>query len=295
MKYSLILFILVMLTVTPVYAQLSDTVLYDQSEYTDDTYEDDTYEEPSYNTVDPSTLHSTKDYSTEKLTVRKFDDKKWKDIIGNTDYDDKTERKKSRPKPGEGTGDSTVNKSKQRAEQQYEEDGDEEPDEIQVGSIPWAGPLLQILFYGVVIAIIIAILFFIIKNTSLRSSRKVPKTELTDVTAPFENIADLDIDMLLQKAAGNYRLAVRLYFLGLLKKLNEGGFIVWKKDKTNRDYLTELYAKAFHYDDVRKLTLAYEQVWYGDHAIPVDVYHQLRDDFKAIDQQLNASLESEKK
>ena len=88
---------------------------------------------------------------------------------------------------------------------------------------------------------------------------------------------------------------VRIYFLGLLKKLNEGGLIVWKKDKTNRDYLAELFSKEDFFDEVKKVTLAYEQVWYGDHSLSVELYHQLMEEFKAIDSRLNAAKTREKK
>ena len=285
MKHVIILIIGMMWTGIA-YAQLTDTPTDDQSEYTEDTY---TAEEPTYNTVDPSTLPATKDYSAERLTVRKFDNKKWKDVVGTTDYDEQSERNKS----AKNGGNSSDNKGRQRIEQGDEEDDEEAGQTYTIG--PWAGTGLQIFFYGVIIAIILAILYFIIKNISPGAGRKVTPDELTDIPEHVENIADLDIDMLLQKAAGNYRLAIRLYFLGLLKKLNEGGFIAWKKDKTNRDYLTEVYTKALYYEDIRKLTLAYEQIWYGDHAISIDRYHQLRDEFKTIDQNLNVSIDREKK
>ena len=76
---------------------------------------------------------------------------------------------------------------------------------------------------------------------------------------------------------------------GLLKKLNEEGFIVWKKDKTNRDYLTELFSKPNYFEEVRRLTLAYEQIWYGDHTLPVESYQKLITEFKSIDQKLHTS------
>jgi hypothetical protein len=82
---------------------------------------------------------------------------------------------------------------------------------------------------------------------------------------------------------------VRLYFLDLLKKLNENGVIVWTKDKTNRDYLSELFSKQFHFDEIRRLTLAYERVWYGEHIPTEESYRELRNDFQQTNQKLKVS------
>ncbi len=51
----------------------------------------------------------------------------------------------------------------------------------------------------------------------------------------------------------------------------------------------ELYAKARYYNEVRKLTLIYEQVWYGDHAIPLELYNRVKAEFTSVNQQINAS------
>lgn len=291
MKISTLFFILLVLPVVPTSAQFIDSLSMNQEGYETEMHNDETY-----NTIDPATLNTTKNYSAEKLTVRKFDDASWKKVVGETNYTEESKRvkKKKNSTPQEGSGDGHIGKSNQRTER-IDENEDEENGAQTSDSIGWSASWLTFFFYAMIIVIIVAILIIITKNISIRTSPKKTKNELIDVTAPVENIADLDIDMLLQKAAGNYRLAVRLYYLGLLKKLNEVGFIVWKKDKTNRDYLAELYAKVIHYQDIQRLTLAYEQVWYGDHTISAEAYQQLRDDFKAIDRQLTDSIEGEKK
>ena len=40
-------------------------------------------------------------------------------------------------------------------------------------------------------------------------------------------------------AAGNFSLAVRLYYLQVIKTLSEQNAIAWSREKTNRDYLHE--------------------------------------------------------
>ena len=172
----------------------------------------------------------------------------------------------------------------------HEEFGDDESEDSDLALPSLSIPFLDVIFYAIAIGIIGYILYLIIKNTSIKSSTKIAKPENNDPSAPVEDIKELEIDRLLREAmtAGNYRLAIRIYFLALLKKLDEDGLIAWKKDKTNRDYLTELFMKARYYDEVQRLTLAYEEVWYGDHSFSTQTYEEIIASFKTIDQQLNA-------
>jgi Domain of unknown function (DUF4129) len=250
-----------------------------------------------HETVSPSGLDNTKKYSHEKIAVRKFDDNKWKRVVGNADYDNLKSKPKVKPKKTEDGAQQQreeqerLNRGRRRADQE-ESYNDEEYDEgsssnTSIGLL--GGLAAKIIFYTLVAAIIGFIIFYIIKHASFKSNPKVPLTKDGEISDQVEDINDLDIDALLQKnQSGDYRLLLRIHFLGLLQKLNEVGFIVWKKDKTNREYLTELFSREQYYEDVSKLTLAYEQVWYGDHILPTTSYQKLMDDFKNIDQKLKA-------
>jgi hypothetical protein len=94
----------------------------------------------------------------------------------------------------------------------------------------------------------------------------------------------MDIEALLEQArrSGDFKAAVRLYYLKLLKRLHEMEKIVWKKEKTNRDYLSELFAKDFHFQRMRGLTLSYESVWYGDHDINPESFQRICSQFESV-------------
>jgi hypothetical protein len=145
--------------------------------------------------------------------------------------------------------------------------------------------------YAGAIGLICYILFRIIKHVSSQANPKIMKAQVSDDATRIEDIKELEIDRLLKEAlaSGNFRLAIRIYFLGMLKKLDEDGVILWKKDKTNRDYLGELFSKSHYFEEIKTLTLAYEQVWYGEHDLPVESYHEIISSFKSIDQQLKDS------
>ena len=283
MKYIVSLLVLLFCSCGLVVAQDADSVVYGEAEdgeleYVVDTtvanteYNYDEYSEADEPEAIPHTLKSpdelsqTKEYQKENLTVKKFDEKKWKKIISDTDYNEKP------PEP----------KKEQKSDPR-------EP--MSFGN--WNSDILRVMAYVCIIGVIIFILYAVTKNIKPGSPKLRINIE-TDATTHVENIEDLDVNSLLRKtiADGNFRLAVRLYFLGLLKELNEQGIITWKKDKTNHDYLSELSGKDFYYDEVRKLTLAYEQVWYGEHRLTTESYQQLFTEFENLHQKFNTQKAS---
>jgi hypothetical protein len=83
-----------------------------------------------------------------------------------------------------------------------------------------------------------------------------------------ESFEESDMDRMLRLAleATDHKTAVRILYLRLLQLLHLQRWIIWKKDKTNRDFLNEMRTHA-GYRPFRALTLAYEIVWYGDTEI----------------------------
>ena len=64
----------------------------------------------------------------------------------------------------------------------------------------------------------------------------------------------------------NYRLAVRLLYLQMLKELSDRSLIVWQTNKTNRSYGYEIKPHLRQTFDT--LTQQFEYAWYGE--FPVD-------------------------
>lgn len=290
MKYFLSFVML--FSVGMLYAQ-EDTVYtedYEESEYEEsDDYEEEVPEETHY-PLSPEDVSKRKGYPQESVDVQRFDREKWRKVVGDEDYQEVESKKKKRNSEGRDSINAESANSKKRMHDRFDEGEEEGEEESDPSSSSINIPFLNYIFYALAIGIIGYILFLIIKNTSLKSSTKVAKPADSDPAAPVEDIKELEIDRLLREAmtAGNYRLAIRIYFLGLLKKLDEDGLIVWKKNKTNRDYLTELFIKARYFDEVQRLTLAYEEVWYGDHTFSTQTYEEIISSFKTIDQKLNA-------
>ena len=241
-------------------------------------------------TAESPSTDGTQSVVQTRLELKRFDQKKWKEIVGDEDYSETVKKRKPR---NASNGDLSKDQNEKRLKSS--EPDDDDGFEFSSGSIPINPTILKIIFYALTIGFISYILFLILKNTSFKWNSKIKKKESADPSLTVTDIKELEIDRLLREAisSGNYRLAVRICFLGLLNRLDEDGFIAWKKDKTNRDYLYELVAKETYFEEVKKLTLSYEQVWYGDHAFSVQSYEEIIASFRSIDEKLNALRASE--
>jgi hypothetical protein len=158
---------------------------------------------------------------------------------------------------------------------------------------------------GATLAILLVLLagigFFIYRMLGDVSLRKRLAGEEDD-TAGI-NIDDLEEERLvaegvsltlLERAerAGQYDVAVRLLYLQLLKELQDGGFIKYRRDYSNRDYQYQLRDTAW-LADFRDVTADYERYWYGKYAIERLGYRLTRGKFTAFFKGLRATAKAE--
>lgn len=142
------------------------------------------------------------------------------------------------------------------------------------------GPAAKIIFYGVIILGLAFLIYKIIASSSLVKNSRVKETH--EIT--FENLEDhiheTELERFLREALekNDYKQAVRVLFLMVLKASSEKGFIHWKKDKTNGDYLKEMYGHP-GYQTFRTLTFIFERVWYGKYELNEQAYHAIADQF----------------
>lgn len=83
----------------------------------------------------------------------------------------------------------------------------------------------------------------------------------------------------------NYRLAIRYHYLQTLQKLAAKGTIQFTDDKTNYQYLKELYGKPYENEFV-SLTINYEYTWYGGFEIDETMFGKIQNNFKQFNIQL---------
>lgn len=87
-----------------------------------------------------------------------------------------------------------------------------------------------------------------------------------------DDINKINFDELIAQAIAqtDFRKAIRLHFLKLLKELTDKNLIKWKIDKTNKDYSIELNNSKYN-AHFKELVSLYEYVWYGD--FPMEEAH----------------------
>jgi len=102
-------------------------------------------------------------------------------------------------------------------------------------------------------------------------NHKKNKKVVTKLVYEEDDIEKTDIEALLQNAIDedNKRLAIRYYYLLVLKKLTEKGIIIYDKDKTNADYLYEINDKL-QKNEFSYLAYIYTYIWYGKFTINND-------------------------
>ena len=180
-----------------------------------------------------------------EIKVKEFDEKKWNQLRNGIKYAKEIENKK-------------------------DEENLSEPIFIDWSFLK----NFKYIFVGFVIIVLALVLVWFFTKGILFGNKK---TKLEEEQAAFlteENLEKVEfgyLEQALEKALvqQNFRMAIRIHYLWLLKVLYEKELIKWKKDKTNHAYISELATKLSEESssNFRKLTLWYEKAWYGESTI----------------------------
>lgn len=106
-----------------------------------------------------------------------------------------------------------------------------------------------------------------------RAPRRAPlayDTEPDDIHAP-----NFEARLAAAEAAGNYRLAVRLGFLNVLKQLTDRGLLDWRPEKTNADYLAAMPPSPLR-TAFATVARQFEYAWYGEWTLTPVHYAEVR-------------------
>lgn len=138
-----------------------------------------------------------------------------------------------------------------------------------------------------IIAVLLILIFIIIKLVPYLNEKNIKnRTKLIiNLENPSEDeIKAMDYDPALQDALknGNYKLAYRLKYLSVLKKLIDKNLVLYRKEKTNYEYLLQLNGKSV-YEPFRMLTFNFDGIWYGEMNINQTLYNSLEKHFIDFD------------
>jgi len=124
------------------------------------------------------------------------------------------------------------------------------------------------------------------KRFFLYGSSKKNKINFEEVP---ENIHEINFEKLIQEAISKkqYRVAIRLSYLLLLKELTIKNLISWSPEKTNYEYLKEIKEIKTR-EQFAHNSLMYEYIWYGDFEIDQDNFAKVNRGFQTFTDQIKA-------
>lgn len=149
---------------------------------------------------------------------------------------------------------------------------------------------LRILPY-ILIGILLFLLIKFFLNVNSRALLYSKENEnLVSLSEDEHIIKNEDINQLIQKALeeNNYRLAIRYYYLLILKQMSEKELIDWQMQKTNDDYINELGEEELK-RPFSHITKLYDYIWYGDFPIDEAKYLKAESKFSSLQKTLDVN------
>lgn len=152
-----------------------------------------------------------------------------------------------------------------------------EPTKISSGALSFMQILLIII--GVVILAFLIYYFFMRYQEDKNGAKIVTNF---DNVAPSE-IPKTELERRLEEALGkgDYREAVRIYFIFIIKDLSDKNWIKWEKKKTNISYLIEMRSRP-QFELFNRSVSVFEVVWYGNYTIDQKSFKQVEPTFKQL-------------
>lgn len=202
----------------------------------------------------------------------------WNEITEGLDYS--AQKPKKKPKEEEASGD------------RYEGVRDRgESSAVNPALIDAILVFLSVVAVAVIIGLLLKHLLgieILPRDKKIGNRAAVGTLRLEDIE---QNIHESDLDRFIREALQEkqYALAIRLYYLAILKELSLAKVIRWKRDKTNRQYLQEIKSTALS-DSFAEATQIFEWAWYGSHQLTAKDYARLAPKFKAIVEQVRTHL-----
>ena len=124
---------------------------------------------------------------------------------------------------------------------------------------------------GLIILLGVVLLLFLLYQ--MASSRRRHNPENIAISNEIEDIQQIDTIGLYDKLVEgqDYRGAIRMRFLRLLKEMDQQKIIKWQKDKTNRIYRREISDQRLK-NNFDILSSIFERSWYGNRSLDREAF-----------------------
>ena len=148
-------------------------------------------------------------------------------------------------------------------------------------SMNFVGILLKV----VAVIIVVIVIYLIAKALINKEGQWIFGKNSSKKTIHYsdieKNIHLLDFEKLIRESmeSGEKRVAVRYYYLWLLKVMAQNNYIKWDIEKTNSDYLYEIQSPV-HKEEFTYLSYLYNYIWYGEFEIDDATFKKAENRFK---------------
>ena len=135
--------------------------------------------------------------------------------------------------------------------------------------------LLSIIAWSIIIILIVGLLIYLIWKLIKSNVNYISETESDNIIRKVEeNLILANLDSLIAKAiqAGNFELAIKLNYFRVLKSLVLKELIKYKKSKSNKEYLYEVFETPY-YKNLRTLNNSFDRLRYSRIAISENEYN----------------------
>ncbi|MFZ6051991.1 DUF4129 domain-containing protein [Halocola ammonii] len=157
--------------------------------------------------------------------------------------------------------------------------------------------LLKVLSISLIVILLTFVLVRLLGNRIGFGKLKEKKLSFTleDVE---ENLEESDLERFKREALDkkDFKTAIRILYLMILKDLSIQNKIAWKREKTNSQYVREMRGNE-GFKEFRDLTRSFEYVWYGEMPFSATDYQKLLPAFSSfldrLEQQNSKSNEKE--
>lgn len=215
-------------------------------------------------------------YLREQPGSQHFEKEEWEKAKEGLDFSEAAVKKEA-PKPEEAPAGG----------EQGQQDGPppRERSNVEVNPQLASGLLkfFSILILAIVLALILRGVLGLENNPRNKKIGKEKAGNVISLEKIEENIHESDLEAYIRRALEQeqYALALRLYYLSILKELSLRKAIHWKRDKTNRQYVLEMQRSPLG-AAFEEATRIFEQAWYGGRQLGKEEYRALEPGFRKL-------------
>jgi len=143
---------------------------------------------------------------------------------------------------------------------------------------------LKILPYLLLAGFIALVVWLFIKLNPGRSFLKEQQAPHVFLNEEENIVQSENIGELIASAVkdGDFRLAIRYYYLQLLRQLNQKELIKYEFQKTNSEYLSEINSENLKLQ-LKKAMRLYDFIWYGNFSLSEPDFHLAQRNFQNLE------------